>query len=85
MFQDEDGFMVTKMEMESCSDDSQPEPPVVIVDKKEQVKTEPKSQALSKSPSAKKSGDSGKKCTTATSNSGGKAKQPSIMNFFQKK
>ena len=76
--------MVTKMEMESCSDDSQPEPPV-IVDKKENVKTELKSQTDSKSPSAKKSGDSGKKSTTASSNSAGKAKQPSIMNFFQKK
>ena len=75
--------MVTKMEMESCSDDSQPEPTVIV--KKEEVKEEPKSQALSKSPSAKKCGDSAKKSITATSNSGGKAKQPSIMNFFQKK
>ena len=85
--------MVTKMEMESCSDDSQPEPPVTVTLKKEQVKTESKSLAktISKSPAkksgdtGKKSGDSGKKCTTAASNSAGKAKQPSIMNFFQKK
>jgi hypothetical protein len=85
MFQDEEGFMVTKMEMVSCSDDSEPEP--VVVAPQKEVKAEPKSQAVSKSPSkksadgGKKSGDSGKKTLT----SAGKPKQASIMNFFQKK
>ena len=87
LFQDDEGFMVTKMEMESCSDDSQPETAVPVV-QKEQVKAEPKSPAKKSSgdSGAKKSGDSGaKKSATATSNSTGKPKQPSIMNFFQKK
>lgn len=74
---DDDGFIVTKMEMDSCSEESETE------EKQEKPKTPAK-------PALPSSGDSGKKSTasstaSSTAGSGGKTKQASIMNFFQKK
>ncbi len=80
--------MVTKMEMESCSEgESDVE---TKVKKDEVVKVEPKSAAkISPRKSAEKNSPkkSGAKKSSVTSGSGsaGKPKQASIMNFFSKK
>ena len=71
--------MVTKMELASCSDDSDNDADVAVkkVEKVAEVK-------LTKA-SPKKNGDVKKPAPASTAGSGGKPKQASIMNFFTKK
>jgi hypothetical protein len=69
---DEDGFMVTKMEMGSCSED-------------EASSVEPSTTKLTQP--VPSSGEKTVKPSpvSTSSSSGGKSKQASIRNFFQKK
>ena len=75
-FVDEEGFMVTKAVMESCSEtDEEPECAKTVEPKKEL------SESKNKNPALNKAGSSSKLKNDATQNN----KQSSIMSFFQKK
>jgi len=68
----EDGYMVTKMEMGSCSEESEPE-------------TNKCSTNPAPASTAPANVDSKKTVSLSNSSSGGKTKQASIKNFFSKK
>ena len=78
-FVDEDGYMVTKKEMQSCSDsDHEPEP-----GEQETAKSAPQMDAINGKGAASSNGkmpSKGKVVTASAQN-----KQSSIMSFFQKK
>ena len=76
-FVDDEGFMVTKKVMESCSEtDEEPEPT-----KNNKVKNEPPAEVKKENSVESKMIASGKNKTTVLQNN----KQSSIMSFFQKK
>jgi hypothetical protein len=79
-FVDDQGFTVTKRELESCSEEDEEEKPVAVLASSKKTNAAAPAKAVVKEPAAGKKAPAKKKPAASPQ----KAKQATIMNFFKK-